>query len=167
MVMAPDRRRSEGPDAASVGWLLGEAMLSGAVLGIASWIVSGVLNGGLSPEPVSLFLFVAGVTALVGALFALGAACAGLAVIRVVDPRRRRPRLRLVAGAIAGGAVTWLLARLLIVPELLLSVWLPVVAGVIAVGFAFVLLLRYERRRANRSLVDSRRCWSGSAGEKA
>jgi hypothetical protein len=116
---------------------------------------------------VSLFLFVAGVTALVGALFALGAACAGLAVIRVVDPRRRRPRLRLVAGAIAGGAVTWLLARLLIVPELLLSVWLPVVAGVIAVGFAFVLLLRYERRRANRSLVDSRRCWSGSAGEKA
>jgi hypothetical protein len=112
-----------------------------------------VLGGRWSPEPVSLFLFVAGVTALVGALFALGSACAGLAVIRSVDPRRSRPRLRLAAGAIAGGVVTWLQARLLMVPELLLSAWLPVVAGVIAAGLALVLLHRIERRRANRNLV--------------
>jgi len=166
MIMAPDQRRSNGPDAASVGWLLAEAVLAGAVLGITSWVVSAVLNGGFSPEPVFLFVLVAGVTALVGALFALGAACAGLAVIRVVDPRRSRPRLRMAAGAIAVGVVTLLLARLLIVPELLLSVWLPVVAGVVGAGLALVLLLRYERRRANRSLGDSR-SWPGSSGEDA
>jgi hypothetical protein len=166
MSMAPDRRRSDGPDAASVGWLLGEALLSGAVLGIASWMVSAVLNGALSPEPASLLLFVAGVAALVGALVASGAACAGLVLIRVVDPRRSRPCLRLTAGAIAGGVVTGLSARLLMVPELLSSVWLPVAAGVVAAGLALLLLLRYERRRANRGLVDSR-SWSGSAGEGA
>jgi len=153
MVMAPDRRMSNGPDAASVGWPLAEAALAGAVLGITSWVVSAVLSGGWSPEPVSLFLFVAGITALVGALFALGSACAGLAIIRLVDSRRSRPRIRLAAGAIAGGVVTWLLARLLMVPELLLWAWLPVVAGVIAAGLALMLLLRYERRRANRNLV--------------
>jgi len=166
MVMAPDRRTSTGPDAASVGWLLAEAVLVGGLLGITSWVVSAVLNGGFSPEPVFVFLFVAGVTALVGALFALGAACAGLAMIRVVDPRRSRPRLRLAAGAVAGGVVTWLSARLIVVPELSLPAWLPVVAGVIAVGSALVLLLRYERRGTNRSLGDSGR-WPGSAGAEA
>ena len=166
MVMAPDPRTLKGPDAASVGWLLAEAVLAGAVLGITSWVVLAVLNGGFSPEPVFAFFFVAGVTALVGALFALGAACAGLAMIRVVDPRRSRPGLRLGTGAIAGGVVTWLSARLIVVPELSLPAWLPVVAGVIAVGPAFVLLLRYERRRTNRSLGDSR-SWPGSASEEA
>jgi len=156
--MVPDRRTSNGPDAARVGWLLAEAALAGAVLGITSWVVSAVLSGGWTPEPVSLFLFVAGVTALLGALFSLASACAGLAIVRLVDPRRSRPRLRLAAGAIAGGVVTWLLARLLIVPELLLSGWLPVIAGMIAAGLALVLLFRYERRRANPSLVGLMSC---------
>jgi len=164
--MAPDRRTSNGPDAASVGWLLAEAALAGAVLGFTSWVVSAVLGGGWSSEPVSLFLFVAGVTAFVGALFALGSACAGLAMIRLLDPRRSHPRLRLAAGAIAGGVVTWLLARLLIVPELLLSAWLPVVAGMIAAGLALVLLPRYERRRADRNLVGLMSC-SKSAERQA
>jgi len=164
--MASERQVSKGPDAANVGWLLGEALLSGAVLGIASWAVSALLRGGLSPEPGLILLFVAAVTALVGALFALGAACAGLAVIRAVDPRRTRPRVRLATGAITGGVVTWLLARMLMVPELLLPVWLPVAAGVIGVWFAFVLLLRYERRRSDRSPVSSG-SWPPSSGGRA
>ena len=155
MDMAPDLQMSGGPDAASVGWLLAEAVSSGAALGIASWLISASLGGGLSTEPGLILLFVAGATALVGASFALGATCAGLAAIRVVDPRRTRPRLRLVAGAITGGIVMWLLARMLVLTELLLPVWLPVAAGVIGVGFAFVLLVRYERRRAARSLVHT------------
>ena len=151
--MAHGRGMSKGPDAASVGWLLGEAALSGAVLGIASWLVSAALRGALSPEPGLILLLVGAVTALVGAVFALGATCAGLAVVRALDPLLTRPRLRLVMGAITGGVVTWLLARMLMVPQLLLPVWLPVAAAITGVGLALVLLLRYERRRAGRRLA--------------
>lgn len=165
MNLAHVRRMSKGPDAASVGWLLGEAASSGAVLGIASWLVSAALRGGLSPEPGLILLLVGAVTALVGAVFALGATCAGLIVVRALDPRRTRPRLRLVMGAITGGFVTWLLVRMLMVPQLLLPVWLPVAAAITGVGFALVLLLRYERPRADRRLVRAG-SWPASSDDR-
>ena len=164
--MAHGRRMSKGPDAASAGWLLGEVALSGAVLGLASWLVSAALRGGLSPEPGLILLVVGAVTALVGAVFALGATCAGLAVLLAVDPRRTRPRLRLVMGAITGGVVTGLLARMLMVPQLLLPVWLPVAAGITGVGFALLLLLRYERRRGDRRLVRAG-SWPAPSDDRA
>jgi len=162
---APARSsRSVGPDAGAVARLLGEALLTGAVLGLASWtvplLVAAVASGAASPPsaedasavgaPLSVSVLVALVTAVVGAVVALAAASVGLAVVRVVDPRRDRPRARLVAGAVASGVVTGALALGVLTPTTLVPGWFAVVAALAGTVAGAVLLARYERRRRRR-----------------
>lgn len=126
--------------------VLGEALLSGAVLGGLAFCLIAMVNDGLADESASFSLVGVVLSALVGCLIAGAAAYAGLVAMRLVGAYRQRGRLRICAGSVAAGLTAWLLTRVLIVPELLLPSLLPAVAGCVGCAMAAVILIRSQGR---------------------